>query len=409
MNRPVLILGWIPRIIVPIARSLHRHGVPVDVASFPSTPRIPSRAICESRTVAHPDTERSEFVRQLRQFIRERGHDLLIPADDCMLRAVVENYDDFADLLHIGCPPPAIARLVLDKTATLEIAERCGVRAPRTAVVSQSAELHDLAGSFSFPWILKPAQKETRVEEVKSCKLTSVDEVAKRFPLGRELTPHVLVQEYCAGSGVGVEMLLDHGECLAVFQHRRLKELPYTGGFSVIAVAEAPNPNLVQSSLALLRAMQWQGIAMVEYKMNANGEAVLMEVNGRYWGSIALAISAGIDFPWYEWQVAHGERPEVPTECAVGTKWRWTIGYLHRLYELVDLARGSATAREVLYQDLRQLGEDFGPSVSDPMLKLSDPMPYVVGLLHAMGEFASYTATRVANRYRSLAVRLDAR
>src|SRR5271155_3638049 len=204
--------------------------------------------------------------------------------------------------------PPAIARGVLDKTATLAVAQRCGIRTPRTALVSRSSELHDLVGSFSFPWILKPAQKETRVEELKSCKLASVDEIATRFPLERGFTPPMLVQEYCAGTGVGVEMLLDHGECVAVFQHRRLKELPYTGGFSVIAVAEAPDPSLIESSLALLQAMQWDGIAMVEYKVNSDGQAVLMEVNGRYWGTIALAISAGIDFPLYDWQLVHGER-----------------------------------------------------------------------------------------------------
>lgn len=352
-----------------------------------------------------PDLDRSGFVKQLRQFIQERGHDMLVPTDDCMLRAVVDNYDEFADLLHIGCPPPAIARSVLDKTATLAIAERCGVKTPRTALVSKSSELHDLVGSFSFPWILKPAQKETRVEEVKSCKLTSVDQVAAQFPLGRKFTPPMLVQEYCAGTGVGVEILLNHGECMAVFQHRRLKELPYTGGFSVIAVAEAPNPSLVQSSLALLQAMQWQGVAMVEYKVDSDGQAVLMEVNGRYWGTIALAVLAGIDFPLYDWKVVHGERPEIPRGYAVGTKWRWTVGYLHRLYDLLDLARGSTIAREVLYHDLRQLLEDFGPSVSDPMVKLSDPLPFVVGLLYALGEFASYTATRAVNRYRSLQVR----
>lgn len=334
---------------------------------------------------------------------------MLVPTDDCMLRAIVDNYDKFADLLHIGCPPPAIARRVLDKTATLAIAQSCGVKTPRTALVSRSSELHDLVGSFSFPWILKPAQKETHVEEVKSCTLTSIDEVAIRFPAGREFAQPMLVQEYCAGTGVGVEILLDHGECMAVFQHRRLKELPYTGGFSVIAVSETPNPSLVQSSLALLQAMQWDGVAMVEYKVDSDGQAVLMEVNGRYWGTIALAIAAGVDFPLYDWQLVHGERPEISRAYAVGTKWRWTVGYLHRLYDLLDLARGSTTAREVLYRDLRQLVEDFGPSVSDPMLRLSDPMPSVVALLYAMGEFASYTATRAVNRYRSLALRLDAR
>jgi predicted ATP-grasp superfamily ATP-dependent carboligase len=387
-------LGWISRIIVPIARSLHRQGVPVDVASFPSTPRIPSRSIRESRVVPQPDVDRSEFVKQLRQFIQERGHDMLIPSDDCMLRAIVDNYDEFADLLHIGCPPPAIARCVLNKAATLAIAERCGVKAPKTTLVSRSSELHDLVGRFSFPWILKPAQKETRVEQVKSYKLTSVDDIAKRFSQEREFRPPMLVQEYCEGIGVGVEILMNHGQCVTVFQHRRVKEFPYTGGFSVVAVAEAPNPSLIQSSLALLQAMQWDGVAMVEYKVNSAGQAVLMEVNGRYWGTIALPISAGIDFPWYHWKLAHGEYPAIPKTYAVGTKWRWTVGYLHRLYDLLDLGRRSSSARAILGGDVRQLLEDFSPSVADATLKLSDPMPSVVEFLFAMRDFSSYTAER---------------
>jgi predicted ATP-grasp superfamily ATP-dependent carboligase len=394
MNRPVLILGFIPRIILPIARSLQRHGVPVDVASFQSAPRIPSSAICESRNIPRPDLDHREFVKQLRGFIEERGHDMLIPADDWMLTAVVEHYDDLADLLQVGCPPPAITRLVLDKSATLAIAQGCGIEVPRTVRVSNSSQLQDLVGSLPFPWVVKPAQRETRTEEMKSCRLRTADEVATKFPRGREFTPPMLVQEYCEGVGVGIEMLLHQRQCMAIFQHRRLKEFPYTGGASVTAVAEEPNPSLIQSSLALLQALQWQGVAMVEYKISPEGRAVLMEVNGRYWGTIALPISAGLDFPLYHWKLAHGEWPEIPRNYAVGTKWRWTVGYLHRLYDLLDLGRRSTNARAVLGGDVRQLLEDFSPSVPDATLKLSDPMPSVFEFLVAMRDFASYTAAR---------------
>ena len=160
------------------------------------------------------------------------------------------------------------------------------------------------------------------------------------------------------------------------------------------AVAEELNPSLMQSSLDLLRALQWQGVAMVEYRVGPDGRAVLMEVNGRYWGTIALPISAGIDFPLYQWKLAHGERPEIPKTYAVGTKWRWTVGYLHRLYDLLDLGRRSTSARAVLGGDFRQLLEDFSPSVPDATLQLSDPMPSVVEFLLAMRDFASYTAAR---------------
>jgi predicted ATP-grasp superfamily ATP-dependent carboligase len=394
MNRPVLILGFMPRIVLPIARSLQRHKVPVDVASFQSASRIPSSAISESRNIPRPDVDRREFVKQLRGFIQERGHDMLIPADDWMLTAVVEHYDDLADLLQVGCPPPAITRLVLEKSSTLAIAQRCGIEVPRTVLITNSSQLHDLVGSLSFPWVLKPSQRETRTEEMKSCSFRTAEEVAKKFPPGHQFTPPMLVQEYCAGDGVGVEMLLHHGQCMAMFQHRRLKEFPYTGGASVIAVAEEPNPSLTQSSLALLQALQWQGVAMVEYKIGPDGRAVLMEVNGRYWGTIALPISAGIDFPLYHWKLAHGERPEIPKTYAVGTKWRWTVGYLHRLYDLLDLGRRSTTARAVLSGDIRHLLEDFSASIPDAIMKRSDPMPSLVDFLLAIRDFASYTAAR---------------
>jgi predicted ATP-grasp superfamily ATP-dependent carboligase len=224
--------------------------------------------------------------------------------------------------------------------------------------------------------------------------LRTAEEIAKKFPLAHEFSPPMLVQEYCDGAGVGIEVLLHNGQCVAIFQHRRLKEFPHTGGVSVTAVSEALNPGLAQSSLALLQALQWQGVAMVEYKVNSEGRAVLMEVNGRYWGTIGLPISAGLDFPLYHWQLLHGEQPQLPEAYSVGRKWRWTAGYLHRLYDLLDRAHRSSSAREILWKDIRQLPQDFSFLVGDATWKLSDPAPSVLELLFAMRDFVSYTAER---------------
>ena len=167
------------------------------------------------------------------------------------------------------------------------------------------------------------------------------------------------------------------------------------------AVAEAVNPSLLESSLALLRAFQWHGVAMVEYKLTPDGRAVLMEVNGRYWGTMSLPVSAGMDFPLNQWELAHGEHPAIPKTNAVGTKWRWTVGYLDRLYSLCGEAYSSANARRILKQNLGQLLEDFSPSVSDATFVFSDPVPSVVTFLRAMRHVASRTATAL----RSSAVR----
>ena len=116
----------------------------------------------------------------------------------------------------------------------------------------------------------------------------SLDDAA--FPL--------LVQQRIVGPGVGIFLLLWDGAVRATFAHRRLREKPVSGGVSVYSESVSADPALVERSRQLLEQMQWSGVAMVEYKLETKtGTPYLMEVNGRFWGSLQLAIDAGVDFP----------------------------------------------------------------------------------------------------------------
>jgi len=390
LKHPVLVIGRVPRIVITIVRSLHNYGIPVDVANW-SGRRLYSRVIREFVCLPDPQVSPAAFVARIRSLIVQRGHDMLIPADDETLAALVEHYDDLKDSANLMCPPPHITRRVLNKFSTLEVAQECGIAVPKTILVSSSAQLPELAQSFPFPWVLKPAAKEQRVAEMKIHRLTTAGEITKRFPTFRDFAPQMLLQECCPGAGVGVEVLLHRGECHAVFQHRRIKEFPHDGGVSVTAVAESPDPALVQSSLSLLRALQWEGVAMVEYKVNpADGKAVLMEVNGRYWGSLSLSVRSGLDFPLYQWKLAHDEPLAVPSAYRVGTRWRWTGGFFKRLHGLVRAARRSRPARETLLSDLRYFSRDFGPSTHDSLLSMADPLPAFVEALTTTKELLLY-------------------
>jgi protein-tyrosine-phosphatase len=61
----------------------------------------------------------------------------------------------------------------------------------------------------------------------------------------------------------------------------------------------------------MLEHLQWNGVAMIEYRKNlATGEFTLMEINGRFWGSLPLAVSAGVDFPYQLYRLlVHNETP----------------------------------------------------------------------------------------------------
>lgn len=321
---------------------------------------------------------------QLLALIRIRGHDTLIPTDDQTLTAVTEHHADLINEVNIACPPPEITSNVLNKLSTLRIAEACGLRIPNTMLISDSAQLLKLRSSLPFPWILKPARKEIGVEEVKSTSLASPDEVAAKFTVHRSFAPPMLLQEYCPGAGVGVEILMHDGDPMAVFQHRRIKEQPHTGGVSVTAVAEGTDHTLLEQSVTLLRKLRWEGPAMVEFKINAdNGDAVLMEVNGRYWGTISLPIRVGINFPLYHWQLLHQKRPVVPRDYASGTTWRWTAGHVFRLHGLLIASRHSNTARKELLRSILDLPNLFAGSSCDAIFSSADPMPAILDVLQA--------------------------
>jgi predicted ATP-grasp superfamily ATP-dependent carboligase len=399
VKAPVLILGWIPRIVLTIARSLHRHGIPVDVADCVMAPAVPSRAVRHFFRLPYPNNAPRDFANELRAAIARGGYDLLIPADDVAIATLMENYGELNQVLRIACPPPEITQRVLNKPQTLEVAQSCGMRVPRTMLAEHSGMLREFAERLPFPWILKPAGKEKRFEEFTSFRVNTLSEIEHKYPTPRKFEPPMLVQEYCEGVGVGVQMLLHQGECLAVFQHRRLKELPFGGGVAVTAIAESPNPQLVDSSLKLLRALEWDGVAMVEYRVNrTTGEAVLMEVNGRFWGTVSLAVSAGLDLPYYQWQLLHGEQPSISKVDASGKRWRWSAGYFTRLYRMAVIARQSDAARRELKRTLLQMPADFSPFVGDALFRFSDPVPAILESMQTLLFWAQHSVGALHKR-----------
>jgi predicted ATP-grasp superfamily ATP-dependent carboligase len=108
-----------------------------------------------------------------------------------------------------------------------------------------------------------------------------------------------------------------------VFSHRRIRENPPSGGGSVYSESTVADERLVKQSEKLLEHFSWRGLAMVEFKIDrATGTAYLMEINGRVWGSLQLAIDAGVDFPSLLVAAACGEQPRAAAPYRVGVRLR---------------------------------------------------------------------------------------
>src|SRR5688500_4624219 len=164
--RPVLILGDEPRIVVNIARSLHRRGVPVDVAGLSTdTPPVRSNAI--RRFIALPDPRgEPAFSREiLLDHIESHHYDYLIPASDIALAFIADHYTKLSELLHVGCPSPAVVHRVLNKSQTLQCAQACEVPIPKSITISSLKALADHGRSLAFPLIAKPSGKGHRATD----------------------------------------------------------------------------------------------------------------------------------------------------------------------------------------------------------------------------------------------------
>jgi protein-tyrosine-phosphatase/predicted ATP-grasp superfamily ATP-dependent carboligase len=380
MIKPVLILGSEPRIAVTIARSLNLWGIPVYVATTSGREnRIVSASIEEFVCLPNVRNTPSDFINALIDLIRSKGIDMLIPATDSALVAVRDHYQELSSILHLSCPAPNVVERVLDKSITLKIAKQCGIATPIDYSAEDIIKLEALRNELRFPIIGKPRSKiEPGAFKIRYFR--QFDDLRRAFGADIDFGKGILLQEYYSGEGVGVEVLMHRGEPITVFQHCRLKEYPSTGGVSVLAVSEPVNPDLERQAITLLCHLEWDGIAMVEFRRNKGTQnPVLMEVNGRYYGSLSLSVQAGIDFPYYEWQLAHNERPQPPATYLTGLRWRWTNGEVIRLHDLWAGSNG-LPSRQSLYNELISFFHDLLPPTKDALWQWNDPLPQLLEL-----------------------------
>lgn len=390
----VIIVGGTPRTVVTIARSLHRHGARC-IAAVPNGELlgVSSRAIAG---IIPLDDGIQPAAARLWSIAKSARAGWVVPASDSSLQVVAAAYEDLSRFCAVGSPPPHIVQRILDKSVTLATAAKVGVPVPVSWVIESASDLEAALAQMRFPIVAKPADKTRKTMHwFKTRTFTSAGELRFAFEDQPRFGEGLLFQTYHGGDGVGIEVLMAGGNLVASFQHRRLSETPPSGGVSVVAVSEPTDSILVEYSVRLLRALEWEGVAMVEFRHDRlTGEAVLMEVNGRFWGSLPLAVAAGMDFPLYAWQLSQGIAPSVPPyRC--GLRVRWTAGALNR-FAYVFAERG---VRLSLWNATSQLLADFRPGTRSAMWSWRDPAPAVQEVSHVLGQ---WTKRAVTSMFRAL-------
>ena len=342
----VLVTDGDQRSALAVVRSLGAAGYPVYVCSSRRRSLAgASRYARAEAMVTDPLEDPEHCAADIRALIDGWRIGVLIPIADASLLATLPDRRRLPNVLVPFADEQAVRRIA-DKGAVLEAATAVGIAIPHQRTAADRDTLAALAPTLEYPVVLKPSrsvaeQGGRRAKFVVRHAASAADIVAAADELDPAAYP-LLVQQRVVGPGIGIFLLVWHGQTLATFAHRRIREKPPAGGVSVYREGVAADPELVRQSRALLDAFGWCGVAMVEYKIDARtGTPYLMEVNGRFWGSLQLAIDSGVDFPALLLSAALGGAPTPVANYTPGVRSRWFWGDVDHL---LTRLRRSATA-----------------------------------------------------------------
>jgi len=374
----VLVTDGDERAGLATTRALARNGYDVIVCASrrPSLAGSSSECIGEV-PVGDPLTTPDAYVASVARAVRQFGIRVIMPITEASLVALLPHRDRLSPAV---VPWPALERFeaISDKVKVTAAAQDLGVPVPESLNLAgpDDRSAIDRAGrDLGWPVIAKPhrsvvgqpdARWKTRIALAASGQ--ELRDVVSSMPAGAF---PLLLQRRVEGPGIGVFLFRSRGRTLATFAHRRIREKPPSGGVSVLRESIQPNPDLVKDSERLLDAFDWDGVAMVEYKLNtATGTPVLMEVNARLWGSLQLAIDAGIDFPTLMVRLALGLGCPSRQSYKVGVRTRWMLGDLDHL--LIQIRSGGG------WTHVRRFLEGFGPGIHQEVFAWRDPVPWLL-------------------------------
>jgi predicted ATP-grasp superfamily ATP-dependent carboligase len=333
----ILITDGTERAALAAARTLVAAGYKVHVAAARRLSLASvSRAVHSCQLTTDPHADPTGYAAELGGIIATRGIAVLLPITDVSVEAVLEHRHLLPRDVAVPYPALPVYRRASDKLQLLDLARSAGFAVPET-VVFDAPDERRARETDVYPAVVKPHRSvvthEGRRRRIRVAFVSDAEACSRVLTALPPAAFPVLLQRRVSGTGEGFFALRWDGDTVASFAHRRLREKPPAGGESTYRESIAPDPQLVSAGQRLLDALDWTGVAMIECKRDPDtGGHVIMEVNGRFWGSLQLAIDAGVDFPTLLVRCALGDVPPPQNEYRIGVRSRWFWGDVDNLH-----------------------------------------------------------------------------
>jgi predicted ATP-grasp superfamily ATP-dependent carboligase len=207
--------------------------------------------------------------------------------------------------------------LALNKHIQFQAAHEAGFNVPRFLLAQKADEIIRFTVRGSFPVILKPVRPvsiaDGRIVKCPTWVCANRAELDYALEHWSERVP-ILIQELIAGIGEGVFGLSASDGVRAWSAHRRLRMMNPQGSGSSACVSVSVPEDVREKAQRFIDNTAWRGLFMLELLRDRAGKAWFIELNGRPWGSMALARRQGLEYPAWQARLAIDPKFEIVTE-----------------------------------------------------------------------------------------------
>jgi len=310
-----------------VARSLGRRNIPVCIIDDQHSISVYSRyatRVVRVENIRDPEKTVDAVMEVGRRFdLRDW---VLFPTRDETVMAFSKQLDRLASFFRVTTPDWETTRFVWDKANTYKLAAELGIPAPRTWYIQSADQLKSLYPYL--PLAIKPAIKENFFYATgdKAWRVDTPEQLRDLFLAASQKIKleEILMQEIIPGDGdcqVSYCVFYRDGKAHSTLCAKRLRQHPREFGRAATYVETAELPEIEEDSLRFLKAINFYGIAEVEYKRDPrDGKFKLLDVNARAWGFHGLGLAAGVDFPYLLFADQLGY-PTEPSRAKSGVGW----------------------------------------------------------------------------------------
>ena len=276
-------------------------------------------------------------VQFIRDQMRKCGANVFLPVDEPAHEFAIDHQDELRSFANL--PPLATAeayRTATNKDQLAAFLISAGLPTPFTVAIGPVTPQTFPPPGLDFPLLAKPVRGDGGRGIVA---LHSAEQAASFLSDGHMARfGRYVLQRYISGFDIDISALCVDGEIIAHTIQRAV--VSRARSFAAAAGLEFLDaPDLLQTARAMFKKLRFSGIAHVDARYDeASREFKIIEVNARYWGSLAASLKAGVNFPDIACRRALGEC--APTTDYAHMRFIDSVSYIKRL---LSNPRGNST------------------------------------------------------------------